>query len=329
MNASTFWNKKKVTVAGGAGMIGSYLTEFLVRAGAYVTVADNLQRGSDANIKPLMKKIDFIKKDLREFKNALSVCRKQEFVFNLAAQVTGIEYNRTHQAEMFHNNMLLQQNVLMAASEVGVHRFVQVSTACVYPHDAVVPTPESEGKRGEPEPTNRGYGWAKRMGELLAEHVTRETGMECVIVRPFNAYGARDNFGEMTSHVIPALMKKILEGNEPVEVWGSGNQKRVFVHAKDVAFGMLLLAEKAPPADPVNVGHDEMVSIKVLYTVITKVLGKSPRPFFNTQMPEGYPARAADITKLKKITGGFVPNTISLEDGIREMADWYKKHCIK
>lgn len=305
-------------------MIGSHVTELLVERGAQVTVADNLERGCIQNLRSVVKRIRLIKTDLCEFKNALAVSRRQDFVFNLAAKVTGIEYNRTHQAEMFWSNMLLQRHPIAAAACAGVGRFVQVSTACVYPCDAKVPTPEFEGSRGAPEPTNQGYGWAKRMGEHLAEYHTREVQMECVIARPFNAYGPRDNFEAATSHVIPALIKKILDGNDPVEIWGSGNQKRVFVHAKDIALGLLELGEKAPPAEPVNIGHDQMISIKELYKIILQVLGKHPKPFFNSNMPEGYSARAADMTKLKQVTEGFIPNTISLEAGIREMVDWYR-----
>lgn len=303
-------------------MIGSYAAEFLVEAGAKVRIADNLQRGSKKFIEGILSQVDFKQKDLLDPKACREACEGQDIVMNLAAKVTGIEYNRTHQAEMFEANMLLQQNVIHAAAEAGVKRFLQVSTACIYPNDAKVPTPESEGSRGYPEPTNEGYGWAKRMGERLADYYTRETPMECVIARPFNAYGPCDNFSEAESHVIPALIHRVLRGDDPVEIWGSGNQKRVFVHARDVAMGMILVTEKAPAADPINIGHDQMISIKELYEVICRVLGRSPKPRFDTSKPEGYPTRASDTTKLRKMTG-FVPST-SLEDGIREMAEWVK-----
>lgn len=316
----SYWKDKKVLVTGGAGFIGSYLTELLVGAEAKVTVADNLIRGSRSRIENVLNKINLRVTDLFDHKNCLEVCRGQEVVLNLAAKVTGIEYNRFNMADMFESNMKLQMNVLHAASECGVKRFLQVSTACIYPHDAKVPTPESEGERGAPEPTNEGYGLAKLMGEKLAQYYTREKGMEVVIGRPFNAYGPRDHFDESTSHVIPAIMKRILDGDNPVVIWGSGNQSRVFVHAKDVARGMMLIAEKAPPAQPINIGHDKEVTIKELFEVICKVLGKNPKPQFDTTRPDGYPRRAADITLLRKITG-FVP-AITLEEGIREMHSW-------
>lgn len=305
-------------------MMGSYVTEFLVAEGAQVRVADNLSRGSTEFIESVLDSVEFLKEDLLDLQACQKACKGQEIVMNLVAKVTGIEYNRTHQREMFETNFLLQRNMIHTAADCGVKRFLQVSTACIYPHDALVPTPESEGSRGAPEPTNEGYGWAKRMGEQLARYYTHETKMECVIVRPFNAYGPRDNFKESESHVIPALIHRVMKGDDPVTIWGSGNQKRVFVHARDIARGMILAAEVARPADPVNIGHDQMVTIKELFATICRVLGRSPQACFDTTRPEGYSARAADTTKLRTLTG-FVPS-ISLEEGIREMVDWLASH---
>jgi len=319
-----FWEDKKVLVTGGAGFIGSHLVEFLIDERAKVTVADNLERGKFENLKNVEKDINFIKIDLRNLDNCKEACQGQEVVFNLAAKVTGIEYNRTHQKEMFENNILLQIFPLKAAYEMGVKRFCQVSTACIYPHDAMVPTPESEGTRGEPEPTNRGYGWAKRMGERLAEYYAQETEMEIVMVRPFNAYGPRDYYDEKTSHVIPALIKKVMDGSNPVVVWGSGNQSRVFVHAKDFAKGIMLVTEKYPKADPVNVGHDEEIKIKDLLRTIQDMTGIHNEVFYDTSKPEGHPRRATDTTKLKKVTNGFT-SSISLEEGLKEMIWWYNR----
>lgn len=318
---ANFWEGKRVLVTGGAGFIGSYLSELLAAEGAKVTVVDNLIRGSRSRVVSILDKIDLKTVDLFEYQNCVEACQGQEVVMNLAAKVTGIEYNRFNMADMFVSNMKLQMNVLHAASECGVKRFLQVSTACIYPHDSKVPTPESEGERGTPEPTNEGYGFAKLMGEKLARYYTREKGIEVVMARPFNAYGPRDHFDETTSHVIPAIMKRVLDGDDPVVIWGSGNQSRVFVHAKDIAWGMMLVTEKAPPALPINIGHDQEVTIKELFQRICKVVGKYPKAYFDTTKPDGYPRRAADTTLLKRITG-FVPS-ISLEEGIREMLEWF------
>ncbi|MBI3312889.1 MAG: NAD-dependent epimerase/dehydratase family protein [Candidatus Omnitrophica bacterium] len=315
----SYWRDKKVLVTGGAGFIGSYLCELLVQEGAEVTVADNLVRGTKDRLDSILDKVHLKTANLYDFRNCLKVCQGQQVVLSLAAKVTGIEYNRFNMADMFESNMTLQINVLRAAHESGIKRFLQVSTACIYPHDAKVPTPESEGDRGTPEPTNEGYGWAKRMGEKLALYYVREKGMEVKIARPFNAYGPRDHYDEATSHVIPALIKRVLDGEDPVAIWGSGNQSRAFVHAKDFARGLMLVAEKAPAGVPINVGHDQEVTIKELFAIICKVIGKTPKPKFDTSKPDGYPRRAADTTLLRKYTG-FVPS-ISLEEGIREMVE--------
>lgn len=315
----SFWKQKRVLVTGGAGFIGSYLTELLVKAGAQVSVADNLSRGSCERIKNVISDIKLFEGDLSHPAANRDACKGQEIVMNLAARVAGIHYNRAHMVEMFESNMKLEMNILSAAVDAGVKRFLQISTACIYPHDAKVPTPETEGDRNSPEPTNEGYGFAKLMGEKLALFTMRERKMEVVIGRPFNAYGPRDYFDEVTSHVVPAMMKKILDGDDPVSIWGTGNQTRVFIHAKDVARAMMLLAEKAPAGAIVNIGTDDEMSIKELFYMMCKVLGKSPKAFFDTSKPDGFARRAADVTLLKNYTG-FVPS-ISLEEGIRETAE--------
>ncbi|MDD5584061.1 MAG: NAD-dependent epimerase/dehydratase family protein [Candidatus Omnitrophica bacterium] len=323
----SYYKGKKVLVTGGCGFVGSYLTEFLVNDGALVTVADDLSRGTLSRVQTVEKKIKLLKLDLCDYDNCLKACKNQEIVMNLAAKVTGIEYNRTHQADMFIANMILQQNVIRAAAASGVRRFLQVSTACIYPHDAHVPTPEHEGGRGTPEPTNAGYGWAKRMGEELAGYYAKESAMEVAIVRPFNAYGLRDHFDEGSSHVVPALIKRVLDGDDPVVVWGTGNQSRVFVHAKDIAQGMKIVTEKYAKADAVNLGHDQEITIRDLLELILKITGKHPRIIFDTSRPDGYPRRGADTTKLRKISGGWIPQT-PLEEGVREMIEWFKANKL-
>jgi len=318
----SYWQGKRTLVTGGAGFIGSHLVEMLLADGANVRVVDNLERGRLSNLEQVLNDIEFIQRDLRDPQVCLQVTQGMECVINMAAKVTGIEYNRFHHGDMFTANVLLNTNVLEAARLNDVRRFCAVSTACIYPHDAAVPTPESEGDRGTPEPTNEGYGWAKRMAEKQAGYFAAEYGMEVAIVRPFNAYGPRDYYDRATSHVIPALIAKVIDGDDPVLVWGSGNQSRVFVHAEDFARGIQLVTEKYPAADPVNIGHDQETTIKDLLAKIIEMTGKEPRVVFDTSLPEGYRRRAADTTKLRQVTGGFVPR-ITLEQGLAEMIEWY------
>lgn len=313
-----FWENKLVLVAGGAGFIGSHLVDTLVAEGAKVTVVDNLERGKLSYLARSRDSIRFIQADLKDMAVCREVASGMDVVMNLAAKVAGIEYNRFHHGDMFTANMTLASNVLEASRMNSVSHYLCVSTACIYPHDAKVPTPESEGERGEPEPTNQGYGWAKRMAERQAIYYAREYGMEIAVARPFNAYGPRDHYDEGTSHVIPALLKRVLGGQNPVAVWGSGNQSRAFVHVRDLARGLMLVTQHYAVGDPVNVGHDKEVTIRGLMELILRLTGKNPEVFFDTTKPDGYSRRAADVTKLRRVTNGFVPST-PLEDGIREM----------
>ncbi|UCH33375.1 MAG: NAD-dependent epimerase/dehydratase family protein [Armatimonadota bacterium] len=319
----SFWEGRRTLVTGGAGFIGSHLVEMLVEDGARVRVVDNLERGRLSNLEAVLGDIEFVEGDLRDRDVCLRTTQAMECVINMAAKVTGIEYNRYHHGDMYASNVLINTNTLDAARLNDVVRYCVVSTACIYPHDAIIPTPESEGDRGTPEPTNEGYGWAKRMAEKQGQYYAAEYGMEIAIVRPFNAYGPRDYYDRATSHVIPALIAKVIDGDDPVVVWGSGDQSRVFVHAEDFARGIKLVTEKYPAADPVNVGHDQETTIKELLSKIIELTGKQPRVLYDTSLPEGYRRRAADTTKLRQVTGGFVPQ-ISLEQGLVEMIEWYQ-----
>jgi GDP-L-fucose synthase len=319
----SFWTSRRVCITGGVGFVGSYLTEMLVEEGAKVTVADSLERGSLDRIASVKDDLIFKKVDLGTPKGADQATKGQEIVLNLAAKVTGIEYNRFHHADMFSSNMRIAQAVIEAAARNGVDRFLVVSTACIYPHDARVPTPESDGDRGSPEPTNEGYGWAKRMAEKLGQYYDAESGMSVVICRPFNAYGSRDHWDERSSHVIPALIKRVLDRDNPVVVWGSGNQTRAFLHARDAALGMKLISERATTCDPINIGHENEISIRRLAEMILEVTGADAEVVFDTSKPDGYPRRGADPTFLRKVTG-WVPDT-PLEEGIKEMVAEYEQ----
>ncbi|MBW3589244.1 MAG: NAD-dependent epimerase/dehydratase family protein [Actinobacteria bacterium] len=318
----SFWQGRKVCVTGGAGFVGSYLTEMLVEDGAEVTVADNLERGSMERIDSVKDSVRLVRSDLATPEGADAATKGQEVVLNLAAKVTGIEYNRFHHADMFSTNMALGQQVLQSAARKGVGRFLVVSTACIYPHDAKVPTPETEADRGSPEPTNEGYGWAKRMAENLGKYFHDETDMDVAICRPFNMYGPRDHWDVKTSHVIPAIIKRVLDGEDPVVVWGTGTQTRAFLHARDGALGMKLIAEKATDAEPINIGHDDEISMKELASLILQLTGSTAALEFDTSKPDGYPRRSADVTRLKEVTG-WVPST-PLKDGVEEMIAEYR-----
>lgn len=320
-----FWKNKKVLIAGGTGFIGSHVVEKLVGRGARVTVMDNLQNGKIKNISYLKNKIKFLHGDCTNHKDALRACKDKEIVMNLAARVGGIEYNRTHQATMLRDNLNIITTMLEAARKAKVGRFLVVSSACVYPRTCSIPTPETEGFVDEPEPTNGGYGWAKRMAEKLGTYYSEEFGMKVAIVRPYNCYGPRDHFGSTSAHVIPDLIKKVFDGENPVKVWGSGKQTRAFLYVEDLAEGMIMAIEKYPRADPINLGTDEEVSIKELTTKIIAISGVNAKVKFDTTKPDGSPRRNCDNRKaIEKI--GFRP-AVNLDEGLKRTISWYKKYA--
>lgn len=320
---SDFWNGKRVAVLGGAGMVGTFLTKMLIEAGAEVIVVDDLSRGRLSNLKGLSCRFTFA--DLTNIHN-LRPIKGQDAVFNLAARVTGMHYNRLHHDEMFRHNILLQTIPLNACIMWEVPLYLQCSTVCVYPRDMEFPASEGEGYRGQPEPTSAGYAWAKRMGELYAEWVQdARPKMGIAIPRFSNCFGPGDYFDPETSHVIPALIKKVLE-DDIVDVYGTGSQIREFLYAEDAARGAMLLLEKYPYADPVNIGNPHnRVTIRALARLIMDIIydDEAYKPLrFDTSMPDGYPQRGSNISRLVRATG-WQPE-VGLREGLARTIEWYQ-----
>ena len=320
----TFWEGKEVLVTGGAGFIGSHLVEMLLEKGANVKVVDNLENGSLDNLKSCEKKIEFVRRDLTKLEVCEKVSKDVDIVLNLAAKVGGIGFNKAHPGTMFTSNILINTQMLEAARKNDIDGYLCVSSACVYPRYCTIPTPESEGFKDVPEPTNDGYGWAKRMAEVQAQSYAEEYGMRIAIVRPYNAYGPRDHFDPEKSHVIPAIIKRIFDGEDPLIVWGNGEQSRAFIYVTDVAKGMLLATEKYPKADPINIGTDEEIKIKDLTYLIIEFSEKIPKPkvLFDTSKPAGQPRRNSDNIKAKKLIGFEAPTP--LKEGLKKTIEWYK-----
>ena len=252
---------------------------------------------------------------------ARQVAADQEVVMHLGAKLTGIGYNVAHSGDMFYQNSVVNLQMLEAARLEGVERYLCVSSACVYRRTAPVPTPEDEGFLDDPEPTNFGYGWSKRLAEVQARAYAMEYPMQIGIVRPYNAYGPRDDFDWDTSHVIPATIRKVLE-HDKVVVWGDGSQLRTFVHVRDVAHGMMLAIERHPQPDPINLSSDELVSVKDLVLLIRRLSGRDVPVEFDTSKPSGQAVRMADLSKARHLIG-YEPQ-VSLEEGLAETIDWYR-----
>lgn len=322
---ATFWRGKWVLVGGGCGFLGSYLVPQLVEAGASVTVVDNLSNGHLDRLDSVADQVEFIEADLCDPTICDRVTRRQDMVMNLAARAFGMEYSRSHNGEMLVHNLLCTLALLEAARRNRVERYLIVSSSCVYPDGAPVPTPELDVFTGMPESVNEGYGWAKRIQELAGTYYARDYGMKVTIVRPFNPYGGNYRWGsEERAHVIPALVKRIMDGEDPVLVWGSGRQRRNFLHASDVTRLMMRVVEKGIVATPVNIGYAEDVTIAELVELICDVAHKHPRIEFDTTKPEGRFRKGADATRLRELTDAYVPQ-VSLHEGIAEMLEWYHR----
>jgi nucleoside-diphosphate-sugar epimerase len=313
-----FWLGKRVAVPGGAGFIGSHVVEQLVAAGARVTVIDSLESGRLENLAAVWPEITFIQGDVTAVDRCRTWFARQDAVLNLAGRAPGVGYSHLHHESQLAQNLLIGSGVLEGARQAGVPRVLVVSSSCVYPDDAPVPTPELPLFTGEPERVNAGYGWAKRYQELQAHYYAEHFGMEIALARPFNAYGARDlDLGER-AHVIPALFGRLLSEAPELVVWGSGLQTRSFIHARDVAAALLLLTEHYAVCDPVNVGHDHEISLLALVALLMEISGINKPVVFDLSKPEGCLRKAADMTKLRRVTGGFTPQT-DLRAGLEEM----------
>ncbi|MFA6029903.1 MAG: NAD-dependent epimerase/dehydratase family protein [Elusimicrobiota bacterium] len=320
----SFWDGRRVLVTGGAGFIGSHLVELLLAAGkADVTVADDLSNGALENLAVVEGRYRFERVDLRDPAAAARVARGHDVVLHLAAKVGGVGYNVRHPALMFRDNLRMNSAVLEAAVAAGAERVLMTSSACVYPRHCTVPTPESEGFRDWPEDTNEGYGWAKRMAEFEALACHKEFGLRVALARPYNTYGPRDHFDPEVSHVVPALVRRVLSGEDPVRVWGDGAQTRAFLYVTDTARGMLMAAERYAECDALNLGTDEEVPIRDLVALVLELCGSKARVEFDPSKPAGQPRRNCDVRKAHE-KAGFAAS-VTLREGLGRTIDWYRR----
>ncbi|MGD8377320.1 MAG: NAD-dependent epimerase/dehydratase family protein [Acidobacteriota bacterium] len=319
-----FWKGRKVVVTGAGGFVGSHVVEALLGEGA--TVRASVRRLPAPFLSGLGDAIERMPGDLEDPGVCSRLVAGQQAVLHVAGHVGGIGYNRKHHATLFLRNLRPLMNLLEASRDAGAERFLVTSSACVYRRDAPIPTPEEDGTVGSPEPTNAGYGWSKRMQEYLGVEFAREFGLSVAIARPYNAYGPRDDFDPATSHVIPALIRKVLEAEGPITVWGSGRQSRSFLYVKDLARGLLRVAERYAEADPVNLGPEEEITIGDLVRLLARIAGVDREIRFDEGRPEGQPRRACDTRKMKQVLG-WAPE-VSLEAGLRETVAWYREQRL-
>jgi len=317
-----YYRGKNVLVTGGAGFIGSHVVEMLVELGAAVTVP--VRKTTNCRyLRAVERDIRILDADLFDRQAMDRVLRGQQIVLNLAAaKGGGIANSILHHGSLFRDNMLSFINVLDAARTAGVERFLVVSSACVYPRDTTIPTPEAEGMKGAPEAANAGYGWSKRMEEYLASAYREEFGMNIGVARPYNCYGPRDDFFRETNHVIPGLITRLFKGENPLVVWGDGKQTRAFLYVTDFARGLLEVCASPEEPGPLNLGTSEEVSIGDLVRLIVEVSGIKTEVRFDPSKPVGQPRRTCD-TRLAAERIGFRAK-VSLREGLTRTIEWYR-----
>jgi GDP-L-fucose synthase len=322
-----FFAGRSVAITGGTGFIGSHAVEQLLTLGARPVV---LTRRTDAPfLSHLRGEVELRPCDLNDFAATRVALRDVSCVLSLAAQVAGLEYNARHAASIFQANLSSFFNTIRAANELKIDRFLVTSSACVYPRHCSIPTPEEEGTTDEPEPTNSGYGWSKRMEEYLGAQYAKEFGMSVAIARPYNAYGPRDNFDAASSHVIPALILKAFRSTDgTLPVWGDGSHSRSFLYVDDFARGLLEVAARHAHADPVNIGAGEETTIRETATLIARLVSDARRcalvPVFDPAGLTGQPRRRCDTRKIERLLG--YRTKVPFQEGLARTIHWFRDH---
>jgi GDP-L-fucose synthase len=299
----------RALVTGGGGFLGSHLVERLERTGHDVVVARrrdyDLTRWEDAD---------------RMFRDA-----QPELVFHLAAEVGGIGANRANPGRYWYANLMMGAHVLELARIHETRKVVVAGTVCGYPKHAPVPFREEDLWNGYPEETNAPYGVAKKSILVGAQAYREQYGLDAIFLLPANLYGPRDNFDLETSHVIPALIRKMVDSSDQVVLWGDGTPTREFLYVDDCAEALLLAAERYDGADPVNLGTGVETSIRELAETIADLTGFQGEIVWDTSMPNGQPRRSLDATRARELFG-FQAHT-TLRDGLERTIEWYRAHA--
>lgn len=309
------YKNKKVLVTGGTGLIGKPLVDMLIERGAKVRIA-SLDDPSRAH-----PGAEFFRVNLLHLSNCLKICEGMDYVFHLAGVKGSPVMTAKKPASFFVPIVTFNTNMMEAARQCGVERYLYTSSVGVYAPAEIFY--EDDVWKTFPSEYDRFAGWAKRIGEMQAEAYKIEYGWDKIsVVRPTNVYGPFDNFDPHNAMVIPSLIRRAVDGENPFVVWGDGSPVRDFIFSEDVARGMVLAVEKEIK-DPVNLGCGEGVSIRELVEVIIGNLANKPEIVWDTSKPAGDKKRLADITRAKSF--GFAPQ-VSLADGIRRTIEWYEKN---
>jgi nucleoside-diphosphate-sugar epimerase len=316
---------KNALVAGGAGLIGSFLVEDLVSRGYAVSVIDDFSRGRRENLRGVISSIEIREGDLedREFARQ-AFAGSWDYVFHLASRAYGVGYSDGHHLEVLDHNERVTNNVFDALRAHRPGHVLVASSSCVHRDDGPDTTPELPIFDGEPELVNWGYGWGKRFLEQKSVIFSKITGVPVTRVRPFNIYGERYVWMGEASQAVPTLVKRVMDGHDPVVIWGSGNQRRNYIHSSDCARVMVDLAETGFCSSPVNIGGEKTVSIADLVQLILAKSGMKSQIMADPSKPEGRFVKSSDTTLLRKLLPKY-EEKVSLQDGIEKMIGWYLK----
>jgi GDP-L-fucose synthase len=306
---------KKILVTGGAGFLGQEV------------VAELLANGASEDLIAIPRSKEY---DLCQMENCQKVVIGQDLIIHLAAHVGGIGLNQQKPAELFYDNLMMGTQLIHAAYQAQVSKFVCVGTICAYPKFTPVPFKEEDLWNGYPEETNAPYGVAKKALLVQLQAYRQQYGFNGIYVLPVNLYGPRDNFDPKSSHVIPALIRKVHEaqqrGDKTLPVWGDGSPTREFIYATDAARGIVAAARQFDRPDPVNLGTNMEISIKVLIETICELMDFQGEIVWETDKPNGQPRRCLDTQKAEEFFG-FRAKT-SLRDGLKATIDWYRQNAV-
>ncbi len=254
-----------------------------------------------------------------------------DLIIHLAALAGGIGANLARPAEFFYKNLMMGVPLLHEAWEQGVEKFVAIGTICAYPKFTPVPFKEEHLWDGYPEETNAPYGLAKKMLLVQSQAYREQYDFNSIYLLPVNLYGPRDNFNLETSHVIPALIRKMIDaedrGEDEIVLWGDGSPTREFFYAGDAARGIVMAAERYNGSEPVNLGAGMEISIKDLAQLISGLSGFSGSIVWDTSKPNGQPRRALDTNRAKEYFG--FEAEMHFEEGLKRTIDWYQEHKNK
>ena len=300
----------RVLVTGGGGFLGSHLVERLESDGHDVFSA---------------RQIEY---DLTSPEGAARLFgdAAPELVFHLAAEVGGIGANRANPGRYWYANLAMGLNVLEQARLHETPKLVISGTVCSYPKFAETPFREATLWDGYPEETNAPYGVAKKAVLVGAQAYREQYGLSTVFLLPTNLYGPRDNFDLQTSHVIPALIRKMVDATDQVVLWGDGSHTREFLYVEDCVEGFVLAAERYDGPEPVNLGASREISIRELAEIVAEVAGYEGEIVWDTSKPGGQPRRSVDGSRAQE-QFGFEART-GLRDGIERTVAWYRSNRV-